>query len=88
MSLSPTRELALRQLFADLSADGVQQIEVKTLPDGRLTRADAAIYLGIKEQTLRTWAISGRGPRSVKVGGKVFYFRSDLDLFVRRGGED
>ena len=43
MSLSPTRELALRQLFADLTADGVQQIEVKALPDGRLTRADAAI---------------------------------------------
>jgi Helix-turn-helix domain len=65
-------------------ADGaVEQIRVRILPDGRMSRDDAARYLGHKPKTLAMWALSGKGPRSIKVGGRVFYFRSDLDAFVR-----
>ena len=63
----------------------VEQIRVKILPDGRMSREDAARYLGHKPKTLAMWALLGKGPRSVKVGGRVFYFRSDLDAFVRSG---
>jgi hypothetical protein len=52
---------------------------------GRMSREDAARYLGHRPKTLAMWALSGKGPRSVKVGGRVFYFLSDLDAFVRRG---
>jgi hypothetical protein len=56
---------------------------VRVLPDGRLSRDDAARYLGHQPKTLAMWALSGKGPRSVKVGGRVFYFRESLDAFIR-----
>jgi hypothetical protein len=74
-----------RQL-ADLADGAVEQVRVRVLPDGRMTRKDAARYLGHRPKTLAMWALSGKGPRSVRVGGRVFYFRSDLDAFVL-GGE-
>ena len=76
--------LTARQL-ADLADGAVEQVRVRVLPDGRMTRKDAARYLGHQPKTLAMWALSGKGPRSVKVGGRVFYFVSDLDAFVRRG---
>jgi hypothetical protein len=63
--------------------DSVEQIRVRVLPDGRLGRDDAARYLGCKPKTLAMWALCGRGPRWVKVGGRVFYYRADLDSFIR-----
>jgi hypothetical protein len=79
------RDLTARQLAG--LADGVEQVRVRILPDGRMSREDAARYLGHRPKTLAMWALSGSGPRSVKVGGRRFYFRSDLDAFIR-GGED
>ena len=53
-----------------------------------MNREDAARYLGhTSSQTLATWQVQGKGPRSVKVGGRIFYFREDLDAFVRDGGQ-
>jgi hypothetical protein len=64
----------------------VEQVRVRVLPDGRMNREDAARYLGhTSSQTLATWQVQGKGPRSVKVGGRIFYFREDLDAFVRGG---
>ena len=60
----------------------IEQVRVRVLPDGRMSRGDAARYLGHRPKTLAMWALSGKGPRSVKVGGRVFYFRSHLDAFV------
>jgi hypothetical protein len=70
---------------AGLFGEAFEQIRVRILPDGRMSREDAARYLGHKPKTLAMWALSGKGPRSVKVGGRIFYFVSDLDAFVRRG---
>ena len=39
-----------------------------------LTGPQAAIYLGIKPNTLRRWRCSGRGPRYVRLGSST---RSD-----------
>ena len=61
----------------------VEQVKVRVLPDGRLSRKDAAKYLGRAEKTLAMWEMVGQGPRSVKVGGRRFYFKDALDAFVR-----
>ncbi|HEY1301060.1 MAG TPA: hypothetical protein VGF07_11230 [Stellaceae bacterium] len=61
----------------------VDQVKVRQLPDGRLTRDNAARYLGHSPKTLAMWQVRGLGPRSVKVGGRVFYYRTDLDAFIR-----
>lgn len=59
--------------------------QVTLLPDGRMSRRDAASYLGMAEKTLAMWASERRGPASVKVGGRCHYFKEDLDAFIRGG---
>jgi hypothetical protein len=61
----------------------VEQVRVRVLPDGRMTRRDAAAYLGHQEKTLSMWQTRGEGPPSVRVGGRRFYFKRDLDDFIR-----
>lgn len=56
---------------------------VRITPDGRLSRKEAAIYLGYKPKTLANWEMKGFGPRSVLVGGKRFYYQTDLDAFIQ-----
>ena len=81
------RDLRSLQLAELTDRNGaVEQVRVRVLPDGRMTRRDAARYLGVAEKTLAMWQLTGKGPRIVKVGGRVFYFICDLDAFVR-GGE-
>ena len=63
-------------------------VRVRVLPDGRMTRQDAATYLGLKPKTLAMWAMEGRGPKSVRVGGRCFYFKADLDTFIEAGRRD
>ncbi|MFY7119611.1 MULTISPECIES: helix-turn-helix domain-containing protein [Enterobacter cloacae complex] len=49
----------------------------------RLTRAEAAAYLGVNTQTLANWAHTGKvGIPHHKVGRKVIYMRSDLDSYL------
>jgi excisionase family DNA binding protein len=50
-----------------------------------LTRREAAEYLGIRPQTLASWACNGRyGLRFIKIGKCVRYKIADLDAFVER----
>jgi hypothetical protein len=65
---------------------GIEEVVVQVLPDGRLSAANAARYLGHAEKTLAMWRLRGIGPAWRKVGGRVFYFRRDLDRFI--AGED
>jgi len=60
----------------------IDQVRVRLLPDGRMTRPDAARYLGRTPKTLAMWQLQGKGPRSVLVGGRRFYFKADLDAFI------
>lgn len=50
--------------------------------EGRLTRAEAAQYLGMAQSTLADWHRRGIGPASVKVGGRRFYRLSALVEFI------
>lgn len=61
----------------------LEELRVRILPDGRMTREDAARYLGHRPKTLAMWQLQGKGPKSVMVGGKRFYFKADLDAFIR-----
>jgi hypothetical protein len=62
---------------------GVDGVRVRMLPDGRMTREDAAKYLGCEAKTLAMWKMQGKGPRCIKVGGRAFYYQSELDAFIR-----
>lgn len=59
-----------------------EAVRVRVLPDGRMTRKDAATYLGVALHTLNCWASDGKGPPFVRVGGKTFYFKAQLDAFI------
>lgn len=55
---------------------------LRILPDGRMTRRNAARYLGLSEKTLAMYASRKTGPKFVKPG-RTFYFKQDLDAWVR-----
>ncbi len=71
--------------FADQTSppDEIEQVRVRVLPDGRMDRVNAAKYLGRKPKTLAMWSMDGKGPPWVRVGGRIFYFKENLDAFVR-----
>lgn len=52
---------------------------------GRLTRKEAAIYLGLAASTLADWHRKGVGPASVKVGGRRFYRVAALNAYISEG---
>lgn len=55
---------------------------VRMTPDGRLTRREAAKFVGVASRTLANWKSRGVGPSQTKIGGRVFYRLADLQLFV------
>ena len=61
----------------------IDQVRVRILPDGRMDRENAAKYLGNTPKTLAMWQLGGKGPPSVLVGGRRFYFKDSLDAFIR-----
>ena len=67
--------------------EAVEQVRVRVLPDGRMSRRDAARYLGWAEKTLAMRAISGDPPHGLKVRGRCFYFKEVLDAFIRGDSE-
>ena len=69
----------------DEGQSAIEQISVSVLPDGRMSRNQTARYLGLAPQTLASWASRGFGPQPIKLGGKVFYRRADVDAFIRGG---
>ncbi|CTP92388.1 hypothetical protein XTPLMG728_3224 [Xanthomonas translucens pv. poae] len=52
------------------------------VPASRLRGPAAATYLGLSHSTLEKMRHEGRGPRYVKIGGRVFYRREDLDSYI------
>jgi len=50
-----------------------------------LSRKEAAVYLGVSEQTLAIWKTTGRYSLPVvKIGRLAKYRKSDLDAFISR----
>lgn len=46
-----------------------------------LTRAELASELGVSVFTLNQWAVSGKGPRAIRVGRQSVYRRTDVDAY-------
>ncbi len=42
------------------------------------TREQVAEFTQIKKQTLARWAVEGKGPKFIKLGGAVRYRRDDV----------
>jgi len=61
----------------------IEQVTVRVLPDGRMKRSDAARYIGVEDKTLANWGLLKKGPESVLVAGRRFYFKDALDAFIR-----
>lgn len=55
---------------------------VRPTPSTRLTPAQAGQILGWSETTLATKRSRGGGPSYIKVNGKVFYNRADVEAFA------
>lgn len=49
----------------------------------RMTKAQAAVYLGLSERTLQRRHSEGVGPPRMKVGGKIFYSEDSLIRWLR-----
>ena len=82
-----SRDATARQLAGLSDGPNIDQVVVRVLPDGRLSRVDAAKYLGRTPKTLAMWKWQGVGPRWVIIGGRVFYYRRDLDDYIREQQE-
>ena len=66
-------------------SDQVENVRIRCLPDGRVSRSDAAAFLGCRPRTMVDWARIGRGPKPIKVGSRVFYRLTDLQQFASVG---
>jgi len=61
----------------------IERVTVRVLPDGRMTRRDTARYIGVEDKTLANWGLIGKGPPSVLVGGRRFYYKDRVDTYIR-----
>jgi len=52
---------------------------------GRLDTQQAAKTLGLSGSLLNRMRAEGRGPRFVRLGGRVFYRQADLDAYIEAG---
>ena len=55
---------------------------IRVTADGRVTTKGAADFIGCSESLLTKQRIAGRGPRYLKIGGRVMYRMSDLEAWV------
>jgi predicted DNA-binding transcriptional regulator AlpA len=47
-----------------------------------LSDKETAIFLGVATRTLREWRKQGKGPAFVKMGTKIKYRKTDIDLYL------
>jgi predicted site-specific integrase-resolvase len=58
-------------------------LQAVSFQQDRLSNQEAARYLGVKPETLDVWRSCGRySVPFVKIGRRVFYRKSDLDIFI------
>ena len=69
-------------------APTIDRVRIRVLPDGRVTRRDSAIYLGVSQKTLAQWQTQGKGPASILVGGRRFSYIEELDRYIAEGDDE
>lgn len=55
---------------------------MNNIPPTRFRVTEAARYLGLGVSTMDKMRMEGRGPRYLKIGGRVFYRLTDLDAYI------
>lgn len=59
-------------------------MKIITFPDGRISRSEAAKYIGIKSQTLSSWNSRGIHDeyfKKIVIAGKVYYSFESVEKF-------
>ena len=72
----------------DSRESSLDLVRIRVLPDGRVDRRNAALYLSRSSKAMAQWALQRRGPQPHKdnVSGRVFYNLDDLDACIAAGG--
>jgi len=58
------------------------QNRLATQAPERMKGPEAAVYLGVALSTLEKMRCRGQGPRFLRLGGRIFYRRQDLDAYL------
>jgi hypothetical protein len=74
---------SLQERRVEVEAVELENVRVRVLPDGRMDSNNAAKYLGRAPKTLAMWRLEGIGPPWIKCGGRIFYFKDNLDTYGR-----
>jgi len=56
-------------------------VKIADNPD-LMTGEETADHLGLNPKTLQRWAREGRGPRRVRIGSRIYYFRPDVQSWL------
>jgi len=47
-----------------------------------MTGDETAADIGVNPKTLQRWAREGRGPRRVRIGNRVYYFKPEVQAWL------
>ena len=47
-----------------------------------MTGEETAADIGVNPKTLQRWAREGRGPRRVRIGNRVYYFKPEVQAWL------
>lgn len=61
----------------------IERVKIRVLPDGRVNNSDSASYVGFSIRTLNNLRVQGKGPKYIKVGGRIFSTLAWLDAYIR-----
>jgi predicted site-specific integrase-resolvase len=70
-----------------MQSDTIER-EVPDLVKEFLSKDEAAAALRIHPFTLKRWRMRGYGPQGVKVGGRLRYRMSDIEVWLASLGKD
>lgn len=51
--------------------------------DIKLSEEETAVYLEVSQRTLANWRADNKGPKFYKPAQKIYYFKSDIDEWIR-----
>ena len=59
----------------------IRTVKVAENPD-LMTGDETADDIGVNPKTLQRWAREGRGPKRVRIGNRIYYFRPDVQAWL------
>ncbi|HEY4030857.1 MAG TPA: helix-turn-helix domain-containing protein [Caulobacteraceae bacterium] len=74
----------------DKIAEPPPRILAESRADYRLTAHEVAERLGFTKKTVFNWRYKNTGPRSFKIGGRIFFLKSEVDAWEKsqeKGGK-